>query len=54
MNDKNITNYNNKSQSHGYQKWYGYHKLIYRGNYKNNERIGYTEWHFIEQTRYYI
>ena len=36
---KDIRNINSKGQSHGYQEWYGYHELIYRGNYKNNESI---------------
>ena len=52
MND--IRNYNNKKEAHGYQEWYGYHKLMYRGDYKNNERIGYAEYHGTKRTRFNI
>jgi hypothetical protein len=52
MND--IRNKNSKGQSHGYQEWYGYNKVIYRGNYKNNERIGYAEYHGTKRTRFNI
>ena len=55
--NKNITNYNNKNQSHGYQELYmskQSNTLWYRGNTKNNESIGYEECHFIKQTRYNI
>ena len=51
---KDIRNINPRGQSHGYQEWYGYHELIYRGNYKNNERIGYTENHYSKKTNFYI
>ncbi len=42
---KNIKNKNNKYQSHGYQQWYTpfTNKLRFRGNYKNDKPIGYTE-----------
>lgn len=52
MND--IRNKNSKEQYHGYQELYGYHKLMYRGNYKNNNMIHYSEYHFYETTRYHI
>ena len=51
---KDIRNKNSRGQSHGYQEWYGYHELIYRGNYKNNERIGYAEYHGSKRTRFNI
>ena len=56
---KEITNYNSKGDYHGYQQWYGYQewytdRLSFRGNYKNNERIGYTEYHGTKQTRFNI
>ena len=55
--NKNIANYNNKSQSHGYQELYMSNQcntLWYRGNTKNNESIGYEECHFIKKTNFYI
>jgi hypothetical protein len=52
---KEITNINSKGEFHGYQQWYwDGDGLIYRGNYKNYLRIGYTEWYNIYQTRYHI
>ena len=52
---KDIINYNNKGQLHGYQVWYeAYDKLYYRGKYKNNERIGYEEYHGTKRTRFNI
>ena len=53
----NITNYNSKGEWHGYQERYMDKKcntLWYRGNTKNNDSIGYEEYHLIKQTRYYI
>lgn len=52
--NKDIINKNSRSQYHGYQQWYGYNELIYRGTYKNNNMIGYQEWHNTYQTRYHI
>jgi hypothetical protein len=55
---KDIINKNSKDQHHGYQEWYGYNKVInkviYRGNYKNNERIGYAEYHGSKRTNFNI
>ena len=57
---EDIRNKNSKGQRHGYQEWYSYtklnykEKLIYRGDYKNNERIGYAEYHGTKQTRFNI
>ena len=52
---KNIQNYNSKKQLHGYQETYrDATRLYYRGNYINNNMIGYTEYHFYETTRYHI
>jgi hypothetical protein len=53
---KNIKNNNSKQQPHGYQELYGYanNKLYYRGNYKNNNMINYSEYHFYKITRYHI
>jgi hypothetical protein len=28
---------------HGYQEWYDYDELLYRGNYKHGVEIGYSE-----------
>jgi len=53
--NKDIRNYNDKEQYHGHQQWHSYYnKLIYRGNKKNDESIGYVEWHWIKETIYYI
>jgi len=52
---KDIINFNDKGQHHGYIEWYSYcNNLIYRGNRKNNNRIGYFEYHAHKQTSYYI
>lgn len=48
---KDIINYNNKGQLHGY---YYNTNIGFRGNYKNNNLIGYVELDFIKCTRYYI
>jgi hypothetical protein len=49
---KEIKNHNQKGENHGYQQWYAptSNKLWYRGNYKNDEQIGYVEsnWKGIE------
>jgi len=52
---KNIKNYNDKNQWHGYQEWYVINGLLLRGNMKNGEFIGYVEDHMpIKMTEYYI
>ena len=51
---KDITNKNSKEQYHGYQEWYVRNELYYRGNYKNDNIIGYTESHYSKITRYNI
>lgn len=54
----NIKNFNSKQQPHGYQELYysseKCNKLYYRGKYKNNNMIQYSEYHFYEITRYHI
>jgi hypothetical protein len=53
--NKNISNYNSKKQLHGYQETYrAIDKLYYRGNWKNNLRIGYLEISIDNKTIYYI
>ena len=52
--NKDITNRNSKRQLHGYQEWYIPNKLYYRGNYVNDNLIGYTESHWSKHTRYNI
>ena len=49
-------NYNSESQWHGYQERYSATRstLTVRGNWKNNEQIGYTEWHTGKETLYFI
>jgi hypothetical protein len=51
---KNIINYNNKQQYHGYQQWHVTNILHHRANYINGNRIGYTESHSWKQTNFYI
>lgn len=52
---KEIRNTNNKGQYHGYRELSSNRDaLIFRLNYKNNEEIGYQEWHIYKQTKYYI
>ena len=55
MKDKNITNKNTKGELHGYQLIYrSIDKLYYRGNWKNNLRIGYLEIPVANTTIFYI
>ena len=56
MNDIITKNYNknSKGQYHGYQEWYNNSKLIYKGNYINNNMIGYSEYHWCKIIIYYI
>ena len=51
---KDITNFNNKGQRHGYFCHYVHNILLLRCIYKNSFVIGYEEWHNVRQTRYYI
>ncbi len=51
---KSIRNHNKKGQTHGYQEWYNIHGLSYRAIYKNNEHVGYSEWHGMEETIFFI
>ena len=52
--NKDITNTNYKNEFNGYQEWYLCDKMFYRGNYINDNIIGYTEYHWSKITRYYI
>ena len=52
---KEIVNYNNKGQLHGYQEWYTDNKKIsHRGNWRNNKMIGYIEWYGTKETNFHI
>lgn len=52
---KNIINYNSKAQLNGYQETYrDAYRLYYRGNWKNNKRIGYLELSVGNMTLFYI
>jgi len=52
---RDINNYNHIGQYHGYQEQYGlYHDLALRGKSKNDDEIGYEEWHYKKQTNFYI
>jgi len=44
---KDIINYNSKGLTYGYQEWYWDNKLWVRGNRKNGDKIGYEEFHGI-------
>jgi hypothetical protein len=52
---KDIININSKGQYHGYQQghWVN-NKIVHRFNKINDWIIGYTEWHAIKETEYYI
>jgi len=51
---KDILNYNNKGQLHGYLETYYYqsNKIRIRGNFKNYLEMYYVEWHGSKKTRY--
>ena len=52
---KDITKYNSKGELQGYQQWLNYeNKVVYRGNFKKHERIGYTEFFNDKETNFYI
>ena len=52
---RDIKTKNNKNKNHGYQEWYGlYHDLALRGKSKNDDEIGYEEWHYKKQTNFHI
>ena len=53
MNEE-IRNTNGKAQYHGYQQWFINKKPRLRGNFKNGNRIGYFEFHIVEQNYFYI
>lgn len=51
---RDINNYKH-GQYHGYQEEYDLKgKLSLRANYKNDDEIGYEEWHYKKQTNFYI
>ena len=51
----NIRNKNSKGQYHGYQQGFWVdNKIAHRYNKRNDVIIGYTEWHAIKETEYYI
>ena len=52
--NKDIRNYNNKGQYHGYYELYFRNKLSYRLNYKNDNEIGYEELHVRKKTYFHI
>jgi len=55
INKTDINPLDSKGQSHGYQEWYnGNNILSYRGTYKNDQEIGYEEWHSTKSTNFYI
>jgi hypothetical protein len=43
--NKEIITKNDKGNYHGYQQWYHYDKLWFRGNSKHGRGMGYLEWH---------
>ena len=53
--NKDIVNTNSEGAYHGYVKLYRGYWLSIRGNWINNEPIGYLEWHSsFKETTYYI
>lgn len=52
--NKEIISINYKREFHGYQEWYSKDKLYFRGEFKNDNKIGYTESFETTRTRYYI
>ena len=52
---RDIININSKGQRHGYQQGFWVNnKIAHRYNKRNDGIIGYTEWHAIKETEYYI
>ena len=51
---KNVINYNDKGQVHGFQKWYMRNIIWVMGNYKHNLEIGYNERHVKKTTNFFI
>jgi len=51
---KDIYNYNDKYQLHGLNIKYWNNKISRRAIWKNDRIIGYTEWHALKETNYYI
>ena len=51
---KEVKNYSDIGQYHGYQEWYKYGELVIRANYKNDNEVGYEEWHYFKRTNFYI
>ena len=50
-----IINKNDKGERHGYQEdYYSTDELAFRGNSKNNIDIGYQEYHYLNETEFYI
>jgi hypothetical protein len=50
-----ITNRNSRGEYHGYQYWNRLNTLAFRGNWTNNQKTGYVEYHCYEiQTTYFI
>jgi hypothetical protein len=48
-------NYNDKKELHGYQEVVDGNRIVIRGNSKNDEDIGYQEYHTpMPETRYNI
>jgi len=55
MKNKDIRNYNDKGDLHGYQEWYWHNdEFNLRGVWKNGRPIGYDERHNWKITIYYI
>ena len=53
--NKDIDNYNDKGQRHGYQvRVYSNGDIRVRGCWKNDIRYGYIESHLMQKTKYHI
>ena len=51
---KCIRNFNKKGLWHGYQERYYNDKMTFRCNYKNDEVMGYEEYHYFKKTIFHI
>lgn len=53
--NNSIRHINDKDEHHGYLELRDYnHVLLIRVNYKNDNEVGYEEWHLTKTTNFYI
>ena len=52
---KSIRHINDKDEHHGYLELRNYDNiLLIRVNFKNDNEVGYEEWHNVKRTSFYI